>query len=121
MENSTDNQNKLVQRIIDLREEHNWTQKDLADRMGFDKVKMNKIENGNRAVSSDEVLAFAHKFDVSTDYLLGRTEKRSESSSSDGPTDLDDPNTILRFEGRQIPQKDIELMKQIFRRMREEH
>ena len=63
---------ELISRIIDLRESHNWTQKDLADKMGFNKVTMNKIEHGNRNITNSELAKFADIFEVTTDYLLGK-------------------------------------------------
>lgn len=63
--------NDLIQRIINLRESHDWTQKDLADRLKISKVTMNKIEHGVRKVSSSELKQLADIFGVSTDYLLG--------------------------------------------------
>lgn len=62
----------MVARIIDLRESKNWTQKDLADRMGMNKVTMNKIENHNRAITSAELAKFAEVLDTTADYLLGQ-------------------------------------------------
>ncbi|WP_225366419.1 helix-turn-helix domain-containing protein [Lacticaseibacillus paracasei] len=66
---------KLVARIINLREKNDWTQKDLADRLGMNKVTMNKIENMNRSVTLNELTKMARLFDVSTDYLLGKSDK----------------------------------------------
>ncbi|MGR6795567.1 helix-turn-helix domain-containing protein [Levilactobacillus wangkuiensis] len=63
---------ELISRIIDLRESRNWTQKDLADKMGFNKVTMNKIEHGNRNITNSELAKFADIFEVTTDYLLGK-------------------------------------------------
>ena len=70
------NDKALVGRIINLRENRDWSQKDLADRLGMNKVTMNKIENMNRSITLEELTKMAEVFDVSTDYLLGRSEKR---------------------------------------------
>ena len=92
---ASDDQNKTISRIIDLRESHDWSQKDLADRMNMNKVTMNKIENGNRAISNEELKKFAQLFDVTTDYLLGanRTPKwATQKDVVDLQQMLDDPN-----------------------------
>ncbi|MCD7113470.1 helix-turn-helix domain-containing protein [Limosilactobacillus agrestis] len=65
--------NDLAIRIVDLREKKNITQTELAKKMDLDKSSMSKIENGTRKVSSDEVAKLANIFNVTTDYLLGRT------------------------------------------------
>jgi len=79
--------NSTIERIINLRESHNWSQKDLAEKMGFNKVTMNKIEHGNRSITNDELLKFANIFEVTTDYLLGNNEK--EHKSPDWATESD--------------------------------
>ncbi|KAF1305711.1 helix-turn-helix transcriptional regulator [Enterococcus saccharolyticus] len=61
----------LPQKIIDLREKMDWSQTDLALKMGFSKSTMNKIESGVRKVTADELKSFAQLFHVSADYLLG--------------------------------------------------
>lgn len=61
-------------RIRKLREKHNWSQKELADRAQINKSVMNRIELGNRPVEDHELKRFADIFDVSTDYLLGRVD-----------------------------------------------
>ena len=65
----------LVKRIIDLRESKDWSQAELARRLGLDKSVMNKIENGTRKISSEELRRLSAILDVSSDYLLGRDEK----------------------------------------------
>ncbi|WP_125573019.1 helix-turn-helix domain-containing protein [Levilactobacillus huananensis] len=75
--------NKLVLRIVNLREAYDWTQKELADRMGFNKVTMNKIEHGNRAVTNEELAKFADLFKVTTDYLLGKNQTPSWATKQD--------------------------------------
>jgi transcriptional regulator with XRE-family HTH domain len=110
----------LPERLKELRNQKGITQEDVANYLGITRPAYTAYESGRRQPDDTIKGKLADYYNVSLDYLLGRTDKRNESSNG-GPTDLDDPSTILRFEGRQIPQKDIELMKQIFRRMREEH
>lgn len=66
----------LSKRIIDLRESKDWSQAELARRLNVNKSVMNRIENGERKVSADELKTLAALFDVSTDYLLGNTDKK---------------------------------------------
>jgi transcriptional regulator with XRE-family HTH domain len=67
--------NELINKIINLREARDWSQKDLADRLNISKVTMNKIEHGVRKVTSSELKQLSEIFDVTTDYLLGSTGK----------------------------------------------
>ncbi|MDT2597096.1 helix-turn-helix domain-containing protein [Enterococcus dongliensis] len=68
--------NELANRIINLRESKDWTQTELGKKIGLEKSTMNKIENGSRKVTTDELRQLAQVFDVSTDYLLGNTNKK---------------------------------------------
>ncbi|MDT2676618.1 helix-turn-helix transcriptional regulator [Enterococcus dongliensis] len=68
--------NELANRIINLRESKDWTQTELGKKIGLEKSAMNKIENGSRKVTTDELRQLAKVFDVSTDYLLGNTNKK---------------------------------------------
>jgi transcriptional regulator with XRE-family HTH domain len=116
MATDENDQKKLVKRIINLRESKNWTQKDLADRMDMNKVTMNKIENGNRAVTNDELRKMAVLFDVTTDYLLG-INKTPEWATEQQVTDLkewlDDPdaNAGLSFGGAELTKEEKEKLK----------
>lgn len=67
---------KLAARIVNLREDVDMKQTELARRLGLDKSAMSKIESGDRKVSSDELQNLSEIFDVSSDYLLGQTDKR---------------------------------------------
>ncbi|MFC4771918.1 helix-turn-helix domain-containing protein [Enterococcus hermanniensis] len=69
--------NELANRIINLRESKDWTQTELGKKIGLEKSTMNKIENGSRKVTTDELRQLAKVFGVSTDYLLGNTSKRN--------------------------------------------
>lgn len=62
-------------RLKDLREEHNLTQKELGALVGVAQSNINRWENGTVCPSADFVVKLADYFDVSTDYLLGRTDE----------------------------------------------
>lgn len=98
----------LPNKIINLRESKDWSQAELARRLDVNKSVMNRIESGERKVSSDELKKLSDIFDVSTDYLLGRTEDKEK-----GPTlvaaHLDDDLTEEQLDE---VQKFIEFIKQ---------
>lgn len=66
----------LRSRLIDLRESKNLSQVELGKRVGISNTAINKIESGVRGVSADELAKFAEFYDVSSDYLLGKSGKR---------------------------------------------
>ncbi|MEO1782280.1 helix-turn-helix domain-containing protein [Enterococcus diestrammenae] len=69
----------LPKKIIDLRESNDWSQAELARRLDVNKSVMNRIESGERKVSSDELKRLSDIFDVSTDYLLERTGEKDKT------------------------------------------
>ncbi|WP_430795513.1 helix-turn-helix domain-containing protein [Bacillus altitudinis] len=65
---------KLETLIRSLRVKRKLTQKELANRIGLNNSVLSRIESGNRTVNDSEINLFADFFQVTTDYLLGRTE-----------------------------------------------
>lgn len=99
----------LISRIIDLRESHNWTQKDLADKMGFNKVTMNKIEHGNRNITNSELAKFADIFEVTTDYLLGKNSTpvwANEKDTNDLEKFLTDNEGSMTYGGEDLTEEE---------------
>lgn len=66
---------KVGERIKHYRDQRNWTQLDLAKRLGIDNTVLSKIEKGKRAVEDTLLDKIADIFDVTTDELLGRNSK----------------------------------------------
>lgn len=64
----------IGERITELRENKNMTQKELADKIKLNKSVMNRIESGERPIRETELSSIADALEVSTDYLLGRIE-----------------------------------------------
>lgn len=63
-------------RLVQLREEANLTQKQFAEAVKISNSTINRYETGIREPDYDTLILFADFFKVSTDYLLGRTDKK---------------------------------------------
>ena len=61
-------------RLKELRKENNLTQKELADYLNIKQNTYSQYENGQRQVPIDILIRLADYYDVSVDYLLGRTD-----------------------------------------------
>ncbi len=61
---------RVVERIVQLRREHDVSQKQLAAAIGIDPSSMNRIEKGERAVTVAELVRLADFFAVSTESIL---------------------------------------------------
>ncbi|WP_324825115.1 helix-turn-helix transcriptional regulator [Sinanaerobacter sp. ZZT-01] len=68
------NQNLFIQRLIFLRKEHNLSQAQLGEIINLSKQGVNEIEKGRTTTRIDKLAIIADYFNVSTDYLLGRTD-----------------------------------------------
>lgn len=60
--------------IRDLREDHDMTQRQLAELLQISQPQYNRYEQGHRDIPADLLLQLASIFDTSTDYLLGVTD-----------------------------------------------
>lgn len=63
-------------RIKDLREDHDLTQRELAEYLHIKQNTYSQYETGQRQIPLDLLIALAKYYHTSTDYLLGLTEKR---------------------------------------------
>lgn len=64
-------------KLKSLRTEKKLTQKQVADRIGLAISAVSSYESGTRYPSYDVLVKLARIFHVSTDYLLGMTDKRN--------------------------------------------
>ena len=62
----------LPERIRELRKKFNYSQKQVADKIGVSPSIISGYENGERTPSVDILLALSYLFNCSTDYLLGK-------------------------------------------------
>lgn len=60
-------------RIVDLRKSRGLTQKELADSTSLSEIGVQSYERRRRKPAHDAIISLADFFNVSTDYLLGRT------------------------------------------------
>ena len=64
----------MYKRIRDLREDHDIKQQDIADYLKCTQVCYSHYENGKRDIPTDVLIRLADYYNVSVDYLLGRTD-----------------------------------------------
>jgi len=62
------------ERIKMLRMERNIKQSDLGEAVGLTYTAVSDIERGRRTTTLEKLVALADYFDVSVDYLIGRTD-----------------------------------------------
>jgi transcriptional regulator with XRE-family HTH domain len=73
----------LPERLRELRKEMNLTQEELANKLNLTKANISKYETGRIEPNIETINFLAKFFNVSVDYLLGRTDVRSPHSDSE--------------------------------------
>ena len=61
-------------RIKDLREDNDLTQKQISEYLLCDQSLYSKYERGERSIPLELVIKLADYYDVSLDYIVGRTD-----------------------------------------------
>ena len=74
-------------RIKELRASQKITQNDFASRLGVTKSAISSYENGSRLPSYDILIKISRIFKVSTDYLLGCVDEKSQTVNVSGLSD----------------------------------
>lgn len=67
----------LGKKLKELRKNKKLTQKQISNDLGYSASRYSNYENNIRMPSLDELVILADYFDVTTDYLLGRTDKKN--------------------------------------------
>lgn len=66
----------VFQRLEDLRVDHDLTQKDVADILDCNREVYRRYEKGIRTIPIDFLMRLADYYNVSIDYIVGRTNKK---------------------------------------------
>lgn len=61
-------------RIVDLRKSRGLTQKELADHTALSEIGVQSYEHRRRKPAHDALISLANYFNVSIDYLVGRSD-----------------------------------------------
>jgi len=61
----------MIQRMIDVRIDHDESQRDLAAAIGYHQVQIARYETGRNSPPIEYLMKFCKHYHVSADYLLG--------------------------------------------------
>ncbi|WP_042165762.1 helix-turn-helix domain-containing protein [Paenibacillus gorillae] len=70
-------------RIAQLRDEKRWTQEQTAAKLGISRAALSHYEKNRREPDSETLAKFADLYQVSIDYLVGRTMNPQSALSDD--------------------------------------
>ena len=82
----------LTERLKKMRKEHGYKQLDIADKIGTGRTTYAKYETGDIQPPIDQVIRLSDLFDVSVDYLLGKSNDRTSPNAK--KSDIRDPDII---------------------------
>ena len=102
----------IGQKIRDLRKQRKMSQTELAKILHVSQQTVTAWETGKAEPSSSAISSLADYFDVTTDYLLGRPDRKDDDAKT---ADIEDDDVIFTYEGRRIPKEDLELIRRIMR------
>ena len=66
----------MYRRLRDLREDHDMSQRKLAQLLDMSQTGYSKYETGENDIPTRVLLRLANLYGTSVDYLLGRTDER---------------------------------------------
>jgi transcriptional regulator with XRE-family HTH domain len=92
----------LADKIIELRKQNNWSQEELAEKLGVSRQAISKWEGAQSTPDLERIIAMSNLFGVSTDYLVKDEiesevvpEKAEESGSSLRRLSMEEANAFL--------------------------
>ncbi|MHB2018557.1 MAG: helix-turn-helix domain-containing protein [Candidatus Xenobia bacterium] len=98
----------IGERIKRLRQEHDWTQAHLAEKLHVHQKQISAYERGVNVPSTDILVKLAELFDVTLDYLAFETQGRG------GKINIQDRELLRRFEAvDRLPEASRALAKEV--------
>ncbi len=64
----------FAERLTELRKQYKYTQRQMADILSISQPSYIRYENGTSEPTQENLVKIADAFDVSVDYLLGRSD-----------------------------------------------
>ncbi|WP_153732744.1 helix-turn-helix domain-containing protein [Sporosarcina obsidiansis] len=96
----------LGERLKKLRTESKLTQDELGKKINVTKVSISGYENGNRSPDTETLQKIADTFNVTTDYLLGRSDNPRKTADEEFEVFANDPELERWY--RKLPESDEE-------------
>jgi len=97
--------------LAKLREELGLTRKEVAEKLNIDQTTYGKYELSKRQPDYDTLQKIASFFNVSVDYLLGRTNVRNSNNNTD--EDFPDDVKVLMRSVSKLTDKQKEIVKRL--------
>ncbi|MDX8046630.1 helix-turn-helix transcriptional regulator [Gracilibacillus sp. S3-1-1] len=101
----------LKKRLVSLRKEKGLSQYDAAERLGFSRGKLANYEQGTRQPDYETLIKIADFYDVSLDYLLGKSDKKETDRDSKNDADNTEDANLFFFDIEGLTEEEIDDIK----------
>ncbi|MCM6843998.1 helix-turn-helix domain-containing protein [Latilactobacillus curvatus] len=106
---------KLSERLTYLRESKGWSKTLVVKKLGLKNLgTYANYEYGTREPDMEIIVKLAKLYEVTTDYLLGNTDNPAGNIDVK-QAEITDDQVIMTFEGKPIPEEDLDLIKRLLR------
>ncbi|GGK20920.1 hypothetical protein GCM10010965_12520 [Caldalkalibacillus thermarum] len=117
-------ENVLGKRLRKLREKRGLSQKEAAKRFGISNFALSRYENGTANPDPDLIAKFSEFYDVSSDYILGRTDNpagviREDGSETDVYQMLMENDKSLTLNGKPLTDEQKEILSIVMEKLAE--
>ncbi|MGX7200638.1 helix-turn-helix domain-containing protein [Enterococcus nangangensis] len=104
------------ERLKALRKKNKLTQSELSKKLNIKPVTISSYELGNSTPNNDMLIALSKIFDVSTDYLLGRTDDPSPLSKEEkrNLTIEEALDNVMTYDDKPVSDHDREVLRRLF-------
>ncbi|GAF41156.1 hypothetical protein FC83_GL000942 [Agrilactobacillus composti DSM 18527 = JCM 14202] len=102
-----------LDRIKKISKEKGWSLQTVAEKAGIGKNSIYRW--GTKTPTTENLQKVAKVLDVTVDDLLGL-----EKNEKPKKVDIDDDDVLMTFEGRPIPDEDLEIIKRLLRGAKDE-
>lgn len=105
----------FTQRLKYARKKEKLTQEELAVKVNTTKATISNYENGHSSPSNDMLILLSEKLNVSTDYLLGRSNTPNMSEQEEFQSFANDPELERWY--KELPnseEEDLQALKQMW-------
>jgi len=103
----------FAKRLKELRLNSNMKQSDLANKIDVSPSTIGMYEQGRRSADQETLIKLAEIFNVSVDYLLGRTDKMNDKSIEKVNKNTSDEKNVEKIIDELLQQDDLMLCGQI--------
>ncbi|WP_041274663.1 helix-turn-helix domain-containing protein [Desulforamulus reducens] len=96
----------IGERLRQLRKEKNINREDVANLLGVTVRSVTNYESGQRNLDPDQLIALADYYDVSMDYLTGRSDNPKPPQTTTIDDEWPEVANVLRRNGKKLTTED---------------